>query len=78
MMFLLEWISSNNGQNYSRFRGKNNGLNKKSWAEAIARRINAHEVIVKRTGKQVLNKLRHLEATFRSAHDIAVSQTGAG
>jgi hypothetical protein len=78
MMLLLEWMSNNNGQNYSCFNGENNCLNKKSWVEAIAQRINAHEVIVKETGKQVLNKLSHLEATFCLAHNFAISQTGAG
>jgi hypothetical protein len=47
-------------------------------AEMVARRINSYGVKVKRSAKQVLNKIYYWEKSFRTAHDFANSETGAG
>jgi hypothetical protein len=79
MNILLHWLTDNGGENYGYYRGRNSaGMTKNNYAETIARKINAAGVRCKRTTKHVLNKIAHLESTFRSAHDFANSKTGAG
>jgi hypothetical protein len=79
MNILLEWITENGGENYSKFRGKNAmGMTKLNFAEIIACKISARGVVNPRTPKHVLNKIAHLESTFRVAHDWATGETGAG
>jgi hypothetical protein len=78
MKLLLDWMGENGAINYTRFRGKNNILSKNNTAELVARRINSYGVKIKRTAKSALNKLYYLEKSFRTAHDFANSETGAG
>jgi hypothetical protein len=78
MKLLLDWMGENGAANYTRFRGKNNILSKQQTAELVAQRINSFGVKVTRTAKSVLNKLYYLEKSFRTAHDFANSETGAG
>ena len=74
---LLDWITYPG--NYTKFRGKgNNGTTKMRFAQIIAGKMNAAEVRISRDAKQVLNKLKHLEDTFRRAYNFANSETGAG
>jgi hypothetical protein len=78
MKILLDLMTENHGSNYIKFCGKNNNMSKQATAEIVAKRINALGVRVKRTAKQLLNKIYYLEQSFRTAHDFANSQTGAG
>ena len=74
---LLNWLTY--PSNYTKFRGKgNNGTTKLRFAQIIAAKMNAAEVKIPRDAKQVLNKMKHLEDTFRRAYDFANSETGAG
>lgn len=74
---LLEWLLV--PSNYNKFRGKeNSGVKKSHFAQKIADLINAENVRVGRDAKQVLNKIKHIEDTFRRAHVFATSETGAG
>jgi hypothetical protein len=75
---LLTWLMTPG--NYSRYRGGrgNAGTRKTQFAEDIARKINQQGVRRERTGKQVLDKITHIEDSFRSAHDFAHTETGAG
>jgi hypothetical protein len=57
-------------------RGK--GREKKHIAAEIAALINAAKVKVVRDGKQVMNKIAHIEKSFRLAHDFANTETGQG
>jgi hypothetical protein len=71
MAILLDWITENGGANYNMYRGKNpSGLTKSDYADQIAKKINSFGVRSKRTPKQVLSKIFHLERTFRVAHDM--------
>jgi hypothetical protein len=79
MNILLHWLTDNGGENYGYYCGRNSqGMTKNNYAEIIARKINAAGVRCKRTTKHVLNKIAHLESTFRSPHNFANSETGAG
>ena len=74
---LMEWLLTPG--NYARYRGKNNEETKKSqYALQIAALINAENVKVNRTAKDVINKIQYLEKSFKSAWDYANSVTGAG
>ena len=75
---LLDWLTTEG--NYSlKWRGKDaKGKNKKQIASEIAEKMNAAKVRVKRDGKQVMNKIAHIEKAFRAAHDFANSETGQG
>jgi hypothetical protein len=75
---LLDWLTTEG--NYSmKWRGKDaKGKNKKQIASEIADLMNAAKVRVKRDGKQVMNKIAHIEKAFRAAHDFANSETGQG
>jgi hypothetical protein len=78
LKLLFDWMGENGAINYTRFRGKDNHLSKQNIAEMVARRINSYGVKVKRSAKSILNKLYTIEKSFRSAHDFANSETGAG
>jgi hypothetical protein len=76
---LILWLTTPG--NYSRYRGgnkKNGGKGKIQYAEEIARKINAAGVRVKRDAVKVKSKIEHIESCFRSAHDFAFTETGAG
>jgi hypothetical protein len=75
---LLDWLTTEG--NYSmKWRGKDaKGKNKKQIALEIADLMNAAKVRVKRDGKQVMNKIAHIEKAFCAAHDFANSETGQG
>jgi len=74
---LLKWLLTEG--NYSKYRGKDTqGKKKKDFAEDIARKIKDEGVLCERTAKEVINKIEHIERCFRSAHDFANSETGAG
>lgn len=75
---LLDWLTTEG--NYSnKWRGKNNnGKKKKHVAAEIALLMNAANVTVKRDYKQVMNKIAHIEKSFRTAHDFANTETGQG
>lgn len=75
---LLDWMMKEG--NYSKkWRGKDSkGKKKKHIAAEIAQLMNSAKVKVVRDGKQVMNKISHLEKSFRCAHDFANSETGQG
>jgi hypothetical protein len=78
MKKLLDWLTENGGCNYIKYHGRHNSLSEQQTAEIVAHRINAFGVCVVRSAKLVLNKIYHLEKSFRSAHDFANSEIGAG
>jgi hypothetical protein len=51
---------------------------KKQTATTIARMMNEAGVKVERDGKQVLNKIQHLERQFRDAYDFCNTEMGQG
>jgi len=51
---------------------------KKHVTAEIATIINAAKVKVVRDGKQVMNKISHIEKCFRMAHDFTNTETGQG
>ena len=74
---LIDWLTTPG--NYSKFRGSNNrGTRKRQYALQIANKIKAAGVRRVRTEKDVLNKIQYVENAFRSAHDFANTETGAG
>jgi hypothetical protein len=76
MRILLDWITTEG--NYSRFCGKNGvGMRKVEFANQIAVLINAQQVRIARTAKDVMNKIQYLESQFREASDW-MNNTGAG
>jgi hypothetical protein len=73
---LLDWWMTEG--NYNKFCGKNNqGLKKIQFANQLAE-IMTRDTKSKRDGKNVLNKIQHIEKTFKEAHNFATSETGAG
>jgi hypothetical protein len=47
-------------------------------AETIANLVNAANVKVVRNGKQVQNKISHMEKQFKKAYNFANKETGSG
>jgi hypothetical protein len=73
---LLNWWMEEG--NYSRYCGKNNGgVTKKQFAAKLAEKIST-ETNSNRDAKSVVNKIRHIEDSWRRAHIYATSETGAG
>lgn len=76
MKILLDWWMAEG--NYSKFCGKNNeGVKKIQFCHNLAAKI-SEETATIRDGKSVLNKIQHIERTFKEAHNFAESETGAG
>jgi hypothetical protein len=74
---LLDWILEPG--NYAKYRGKGNkGTTKVQFCQRIATKINSGGVKVQRDQKQVINKIKHMEDTFRRAYDFSNTETGAG
>jgi hypothetical protein len=77
MKILLEWMLEEG--NYARFRGKNNnGVTKLQIASMLADKMKNETTSSDRNSKQVLDRIKRLEDSFRSAHEFANSVTGAG
>jgi hypothetical protein len=77
MKLLIEWWMTEG--NYSKFCGKhNNGIKKIQFCETLAQKIRESTNSTTRDAKNVLNKIQHLERTFKLAHIFAESETGAG
>jgi hypothetical protein len=75
---LLDWLLEE-GNYANKWRGKDSkGRTKKQIAGELASLINAAKVRVKRDDKQVMNKISHIEKSFRCAHDFANTETGQG
>jgi hypothetical protein len=73
---LINWWKEEG--NYSKFCGKRNeGVKKIHYANALAEKM-SNKTTSKRDGKTVLNKIQHIERSWRLAHDFATSETGAG
>jgi hypothetical protein len=77
MKILLDWMLEEG--NYSRYCGKdNNGVRKQLFASLLAAKMKAEILSEGRTAKQVMEKIRQLEDSFREAHAFANPETGAG
>ena len=76
MKILLDWWMTEGS--YSKFCGKrNDGVKKIEFCNHLAAKITA-ETTGTRDGKNVLNKIQHIERSFKEAHNFAESETGAG
>jgi ubiquinone biosynthesis protein Coq4 len=53
-------------------------MTKKDFGDIIAEKMNKAGVKVPRLGKHIVNKIKYLEKSFKSAHDFAHTSTGAG
>jgi hypothetical protein len=75
---LITWLTKEG--NYSNlWKGKSNGgKTKEKIAATIANEINAAGVKVKRSYRQVENKIFYLEKQLKDAYDFANRETGAG
>ena len=74
---LIDWLCTPG--NYSKFRGNDNhGTRKIQYAHQIAERMKVAGVRKLRTDKDVLNKIEYIKKCFKSAHDFANTETGAG
>jgi hypothetical protein len=77
MKILLDWMLEEG--NYSKYCGKdNNGVRKQHFASLLAEKMRKETPSDGRTPKQVMEKIRQLEDSFREAHTFATSETGAG
>jgi hypothetical protein len=77
MKILLDWMLEEG--NYSKYCGKdNNGVRKQHFATILATKMKQETLSESRTPKQVMEKIRQLEESFRDAHVFATSETGAG
>ena len=77
MKILLDWLTDEG--NYVRFCGKDNdGVRKTQFANILAEKMRNETSSTNRNHKQVLDKIKRLEESFRTAHDFATSETGAG
>jgi hypothetical protein len=73
---LLGWITTQG--NYSKYCGKdNNGVRKQHFATILANKM-TKETSSERNAKQVQEKIRQLEESFREAHVFETSETGTG
>jgi hypothetical protein len=75
-ILLLRWFMEEG--NFRKYRGNKEGKKKLQLASKLAERINAGGVLVVRNGQQVMNKIAHIEAAFKRAHDFSTTVTGAG
>ena len=77
MAVLIDWLTTPN--NYNRWhRGdKHNGATKSAITNEISQFIKIKGITVERTGKDVHNKINHLEQQFRAASDW-LNQMGSG
>jgi hypothetical protein len=73
---LLDWWMAEG--NYNKFCGKNNnGIKKIQYCQRLAEKM-SRETKTPRNSKNVMNKINHIEKTFKDAHIFASSETGAG
>jgi hypothetical protein len=77
MKILMDWMLEEG--NYSKYCGKdNNGVRKQHFASQLAVKMKELTLSTNRTAKQVMEKIRQIEDSFRDAHIFATSETGAG
>ena len=73
---LLNWLMEEG--NYAAFCKCDHGMTKKKFAIKIANLINDAGVTCRRDDKQVLNKISHIQKSFRETLDWAYNTTGQG
>lgn len=74
--YLIEWLSSE--ENYSDFREPARGRTKEQVASEIADMINRRGTKVKRSGKDVMNKIGHIQKQMKQTSDWKDGATGQG
>ena len=76
MRILLDWITTEG--NYKRYCGKNkSGLRKTQYANSLSEKIKSYNVRIRRSPKDVTNKIMRLETQFKAAKDW-INNTGQG